>query len=111
MSLEPCRFFQRYSSRASVTLDSIFHTLLFSPARINRGICAPLITLLDLNARAVGRREFWSVGGYETRDQTARADTGVVGRRWDQKPGDTRVGGSELRDGAVLIKEGTVGHG
>lgn len=37
-------------------------------------------------------------------------DAGRVLRRWDQKPGDTRVGGSELRNGAVLIKEGTAGR-
>ena len=34
-------------------------------------------------------------------------DTGRVLRRWDQKSGDPRIGGSEIRNGAVLIKEGT----
>jgi hypothetical protein len=36
-------------------------------------------------------------------------DAGRVLRRWDHKEGDKHVGGSELRDGAVLIKEGTPG--
>ncbi|MEP6570457.1 MAG: DUF6519 domain-containing protein [Acidobacteriota bacterium] len=35
------------------------------------------------------------------------SDSGRVLRRWDQKAGDLHIGGSELRNGAVLIKEGT----
>lgn len=42
-------------------------------------------------------------------DEPDTGDAGRVLRRWDQKPGDPRIGGSELRNGAVLIKEGTPG--